>query len=163
MFVRGLRAGAVLRAVAMALAPIAAGACSSGAGDQAGSGSGTAVEQGMQDASALGGSRWRAEEVGGRAVAEGVQSTLVFDRAGRVSGSGGCNRFSGPVEVGAGSIRFGALAATRMACPPPGMEQEDRYFAALARSERWRVDADGRLVLMDAAGGPVVVFRRQPS
>jgi len=50
--------------------------------------------------------------------------TAAFDGA-RVSGFGGCNRYTGEVEEKAlGAITIGALAATKMACPAPAMEIE---------------------------------------
>lgn len=89
---------------------------------------------------------WVAEEIGGAAVAEGVATTLEVGADGAVSGSGGCNRFRGRAELGAGTIAFSPLASTRMACPGPAMEQEGRFFAALAAARRFRIEG-GRLVL----------------
>lgn len=114
-----------------------------------------------QDPSRLAGSRWQAVEVGSIDVDAGVPSTLAFEPPGRVSGNSGCNRYFGTVEVGAGSVRFGPLAATRMMCPPPRMEQEARFLEALAKAECWRIDDDARLVLADAAGTPLIVFERE--
>jgi heat shock protein HslJ len=43
--------------------------------------------------------------------------SLTIGQDGQATGSTGCNRFSGPVRVGASTITFGKLATTRVACP----------------------------------------------
>lgn len=42
-----------------------------------------------------------------------------------------CNRGRGSYEIGEGRIRFGAIATTRMACPPGSLD--GRYLQDLAR------------------------------
>ena len=37
---------------------------------------------------------------------------------------GGCNRMSGRYALSAGTLRIGALASTRMACPEPAMQHD---------------------------------------
>jgi heat shock protein HslJ len=57
---------------------------------------------------------------------------IQFGANGRVSGSTGCNRFTGTYEITEdGSIKIGPLASTRMACPQPAMEAEAKFFAML--------------------------------
>lgn len=69
-----------------------------------------------------------------------------------MSGFGGCNRYTGQVEEKApGAIAIGPLAVTKMACPPPAMDVESRYFAALAQVTQYRV-AGSRLVLSGPSG-----------
>jgi putative lipoprotein len=102
-------------------------------------------------AATLAGSRWVARTIEVRASADKVQSTLEFLADGRVAGSTGCNRYSGAVSIDGSAIRFGPLASTKMACPPPMMDQEQRFSQALAQSVRWRLDG-GDLLLFDAGG-----------
>ena len=60
-------------------------------------------------------------------------------------------RTSGPTEaLGPDSITIGPLAATKMACPSPGMEVEGLYFAALGGVTQYAL-AGGRLVLSGAS------------
>lgn len=69
-----------------------------------------------------------------------------------VSGHGGCNRFTGAVELDGAALEFGMLAATRMACPDT-MQQEQAFLQALGEVRRWNIvgqhlelfDAEGRL------------------
>ena len=78
--------------------------------------------------------------------------TITFDGT-RVSGFGGCNRYTGQVaEKTPGTIAVGPLAATKMACPSPAMEVEDRYIATLGTVSHYTFVA-GRLLLSGATGG----------
>ena len=68
----------------------------------------------------------------------------------RVTGSGGCNRFSGSYQSDQRSLRFGPLASTRMACLD--MDTETAFLRALERTRHYRIR--GRtLDLLDAGGG----------
>lgn len=77
-------------------------------------------------------SSWRIVSVNERPTVEGVDAYLAFAE-GRVSGTAGCNRLTGPYTQERNQLRFGALAATRMACMGPRGEQESRVFAILAQ------------------------------
>jgi heat shock protein HslJ len=65
-------------------------------------------------------------------------------------GFGGCNRFFGTYEATDGSLRIGALGATRMACPE-GMQQEQELFAALAQTTRYEIHGSKLLLFADDA------------
>jgi heat shock protein HslJ len=81
-------------------------------------------------------------------VPEDAEVTLTFD-GDRISGNGGCNRYSGTLaeQPGAGQVRLaGPLAATRMMCPEPVMEWESRYLHALEHLRAWSFTV-GRLAL----------------
>jgi heat shock protein HslJ len=78
--------------------------------------------------------------------------TVVIEGS-RLSGFGGCNRYTGQVaEKSPGAIVVGPLAATKMACPAPAMELESRFLAAMSRMTRYSF-VDGRLVLSTIEGG----------
>lgn len=110
--------------------------------------------------SPLRGTYWKLVRLGDKpvAAAEGQrEASLVFDiEEPRVAGSGGCNRINGGFELEGDQLRFGRMAATRMACPD-GMDQEQRFLAALARVQGHRIDGS-HLELLDAAGKPVARF-----
>jgi heat shock protein HslJ len=53
-------------------------------------------------------------------------------------GFGGCNRFFGSYETSGKSLTFGAMGATRMACPE-GMDQEQELFTALGSTTRYEI------------------------
>jgi heat shock protein HslJ len=64
----------------------------------------------------------------------------------RASGFAGCNRFAGSYTLSSGSLEFGPLALTRMACPS-GMDLENRFAAVLGRVRSYRMNGE-RLVLV---------------
>lgn len=90
---------------------------------------------------------------------DAVQSTLADSEVnavfgaddGRVTGSGGCNRYIGPYQADGGSLTIGPLASTRMACDQPRMDQEAAFLKALEATTRYRFEND-LLVLRDASG-----------
>lgn len=87
------------------------------------------------------------------AVPDEVVVTARFD-GDSISGAGGCNRYSGTIVAGeeAGGITIpGPLAATRMMCPEPQMEWEDRYLQLLQGVTRFSFRA-GDLLLTSIVG-----------
>lgn len=102
---------------------------------------------------------WLAEDIEGGGIVDRLQTTLTLESSGKVSGSGGCNRFHGEAKIAGAAIRFGPLAATRMMCPPAVQAQEARFFAALERARGWaQDDARRRLSLTDDHGRVILRF-----
>lgn len=103
---------------------------------------------------------WTVVEVSGSGLAERSQITLEFAETGRVSGSAGCNRYTGAYSYdGAGALIVTPLGVTRRACPPPLMEQEARFIEALQGATRVETQDDG-LVALSSATAKVVIRRR---
>jgi heat shock protein HslJ len=66
-------------------------------------------------------------------VPDGIEITLQVE-GDRIAGTAACNRYSGALREGdtPGDLALtGPLAVTRMMCPPPLMESEQRYLQAL--------------------------------
>jgi len=100
----------------------------------------------------LAGTSWVAEDIDGRGVLGGVQSTLAFDAAQRISGRAACNQYFGTVERGEGArLQLKPAGTTRMACPEPVMDQERRFLEMLGAITSYRSDS-GALSLLDATG-----------
>jgi heat shock protein HslJ len=83
-------------------------------------------------------------------VPAGLTSTLVF-ADGKVAYAG-CNSGSGTATIGDGTITFGPMATTRMACPQPAMDLESFVLGVLTGEVRSTVDGDV-LHLLGAGGG----------
>jgi len=112
------------------------------------------------DRPALVGPAWIAEDIAGGGAVERARATMVFDGQGRVSGSSGCNRYTGGYRLDGASLRFDRMAGTMMACERPALsDQERRFHAALAEVRSWRIES-GMLALLDAAGATVLRFAR---
>ena len=100
----------------------------------------------------LAGTSWLAEDIDGRGVLGGVQSTLLFDAAQRISGRAACNQYFGTMERGEGGrLQLKPAGTTRMACPEPVMDQEQRFLEALGTITSYRSES-GTLSLLDASG-----------
>lgn len=90
---------------------------------------------------------WRLAELGGQPALPGAEQRephirLLADSA-QVTGSTGCNTLRGPFELDGDSIRFGAIATTRMACVDPGLSgQEQEFLRALEEATRVSVERD---------------------
>ncbi len=98
---------------------------------------------------------WVAQTIAGKPVVHVGRVTLSFAE-GRVSGRGGCNLYSGPVEYGKGAIKVGPLISTKMACMEDGlMQQESAYLTTLQGAERYAVGADGKLTIATKTGAIV--------
>jgi heat shock protein HslJ len=106
--------------------------------------------------------RWTLVELQGKTVPRlPRQAMLEFLDGGRVSGTGGCNRFSGSFTRSAEAVDFGVLTATRMACLSATAQQLENQFLALVQGRLGWKAAEGRLELRNAAGEIVLVFDRQ--
>jgi putative lipoprotein len=116
---------------------------------------------GPVSAATLVGTAWLVEDIGGRAVVDGVRSTLTFESAERVVGSTACNRYFAPVTLSGATLRFGTGGSTRMACPPPVMDQERRFLEALTAVRTYRL-AGATLHLLDETGRGVLRLTRSP-
>jgi heat shock protein HslJ len=87
---------------------------------------------------------------------EEVAPSAAFED-GRVAGSTGCNRYTGPYTVDGTSLQLGPLAVTLMACLPPRDAVERAFVAALERVAGWRVEG-GELSLLDDDGAELLRF-----
>lgn len=83
---------------------------------------------------------WLAEDIEGRGVVDNVASTFRIDAAGKLSGSGGCNRISGTAEIAGEKITIAPPATSRMMCPPAVMDQEQKFLGALSRARSYKLD-----------------------
>lgn len=85
-----------------------------------------------------------------------VKTTAQFEN-GSVGGNAGCNSYNGPYQVDGKNISFGPLMSTLMACPPPVMEQETGYMAALGMVATYKVNGES-LTMFDKDGEVVLEF-----
>jgi putative lipoprotein len=97
------------------------------------------------------GRAWLAEDIQGGGVIDNVQSKVVFEAGGKVTGSGGCNRLFGMAKIAGASLAFGSIGTTRMACAPAVMHQESKFLSALAATRTFRFDGP-YLKFYDGAG-----------
>jgi putative lipoprotein len=100
------------------------------------------------------GTNWLVVEIDGSPVVAGPpkrEAHMVFNAQGRVSGSTGCNRFTGAYKQEAGGLRFTPMAVTKMACPPSLDAQERSFLKAIEAVASVRQSGKS-LELLDAGG-----------
>jgi len=100
--------------------------------------------------------QWWVEDIDGKGVIDRTHTTLHFIEDGRVAGDTGCNRYNGSVEIFGTSISFGPMAGTRKACAPALMDQEMKFYQAVAKVVSWEVPGTGLLHLKDADGNTLI-------
>ena len=96
------------------------------------------------------GTAWLAWDINGRGPGDKTYATLVFN-PGRISGSGGCNQFSGALAVKADAWQASDIALTRMECAPERMKEEASFIGALEAARSHRIEG-GVLTLLDESG-----------
>ncbi len=107
---------------------------------------------------------WLVADLNGGGAPAGV--TIQFEagdqNTSRVTGNSGCNRFVGSWRQNGAALNLGPLASTRMACPAPIMETEQRLLAVLAsvNSVTYRPSGEATLATAD---GRKLTLRRPPA
>jgi heat shock protein HslJ len=109
------------------------------------------------------GPSWLLVQVGDQPVGAGGDprrdAQIVFGRDGRVSGSGGCNRFSGGFTRTGSRLQISQLAATKMAClDGTRTANEMQFLQALQTAASYRLVGPGRMLLIDANGQTLVTL-----
>jgi heat shock protein HslJ len=91
----------------------------------------------------LTGKVWALTELNGAPLPAGVGISAQFTSNGEVSGSAGCNRYSGTYTISGNSITFSSpMATTMMMCDESVMAQESAYLSALGEAKTYTVKGD---------------------
>ena len=92
-------------------------------------------------------------------VLPGTTITARFDDDGKVTGSAGCNLYSGGYHQDKTALSVSTLAQTLKFCMEPEgiMEQEARFMELIGSAAGWKIN-DGRLIITDATGATTLVF-----
>jgi heat shock protein HslJ len=113
---------------------------------------------GMTLGADLAGSHWRPSFISASELPAGIHMQLEFGPDGKITGTGGCNRFFGGYAVSGNSIKIGPLASTRKGCPGI-IGAEAAFLATLEAATRFQQDKT-TLVLFDAGGLKLAEFVR---
>ena len=106
----------------------------------------------------LAGSEWRPSFISAADLPAGIKMQVEFQPDGRITGSGGCNRFFGGYTVSGNHIKIGPLASTRKGCPDL-LRAETALFARLQAASIFE-QTDTTLTLFDEAGAKLAQFVR---
>lgn len=95
---------------------------------------------------------WVVESIDGRGVLDNSRTTLTFDVQGQLAGLAGCNRYTAAYRLHGAQLEVKGMSATRMGCVPALMDQEVRFLSVLGAAASWRLQRDGKLVIVTADG-----------
>lgn len=90
---------------------------------------------------------------------------VVFTQDGKISGSGGCNRYFGGwgfVEGESNVLRIWRTGSTKMACPVPVMTQEHLFLEELSRVSGYSTDGKELRLFYDGGKGVLRFTREAP-
>jgi heat shock protein HslJ len=97
---------------------------------------------------------WALLELNGKTITVEVNDKAPYlelnSKKASAYGFGGCNRFFGSYETTGKSLTFGAMGATRMACPD-GMDQEQEFLAAIGSITRYEIHGSKLMLFADKA------------
>lgn len=80
-----------------------------------------------------------------------------------ISGNSGVNNYFGKITLGQdGKLTISGLGSTKMAGPADLMEQEQKYYVALANAAAYKI-TDGSLIISDNAGNTILTFKEIPA
>ena len=121
----------------------------------------TVTEPPTPDPIKLSGTRWVATQMflGGAPVAfvPNAEPTVDFNDDGRsFGGSTGCNSFFGEYQIGGGTIAFGGMGQTEMACEEPLMTQEFNVMSVFADAEIYTIE--NGILTIGQLGGSALQF-----
>ena len=115
---------------------------------------------------------WDIVQVGDEVLSPGQENSpfITFDLAqGRIWGNSGCNRMMGTFQTDSlqpGSLTFGAVASTRMACPDMAVENDIlkaleavRSFEGVAADD---TDSPLTIALCDQKGKELLLLQQRP-
>lgn len=100
---------------------------------------------------------WLVVEMNGAVVQGDSIPQMDFGENGQVSGTSGCNQFTGSYTYEDGKLAFGPLASTRKACFGELNTQEVTFFETLTQVASAGVQSGGT-VLMDSQGNILMRF-----
>jgi heat shock protein HslJ len=104
---------------------------------------------------------WTLALLGGETLSSDHDLSIRFEE-GRVTGSGGCNRFAGGYTLTGESLTLTQLVSTQMACADGDvMGQEIRLLERLSQVSMFDLTADGALELRTGAGETITAYRTE--
>jgi heat shock protein HslJ len=105
----------------------------------------------------LTGTKWELATLNGNVPLPDVTVTMNFDPGGQLSGTDGCNHYSGTYSVNGSQLKLNQGASTMMACEESIMAQANSFSTALANTQTYVTQKD-TLIVRDATGKELATF-----
>ena len=124
------------------------------------------VACGGSSSNSLAGTQWQMQDfanpantTGMTTVLSGAITTIEFGKDDNVSGTGGCNDYTGTYTVDGDALTFGPLASTMKACGEPEgvMEQETVFMSLMQAATGYKLDG-GQLHILNEKGQLVILL-----
>jgi heat shock protein HslJ len=93
-----------------------------------------------------------------QSLLEGTRITASFGPGGQVSGSAGCNRYTGAYTRTGDRLAIGPLATTRMLCDPPAVMEQERAFVSAMQAAAHVAFQGSEVWFRDVSGAIQVIF-----
>ena len=106
--------------------------------------------------------QWRVAQIKGKTINDEEANIFIDLGEMKVHGNTGCNFFNGEIYIDpskTNSVEFGKMGLTRMACPK--YDQEQAMMLALEETTSAIKGDNGRVMLLNASGDPVIILERQ--
>lgn len=105
---------------------------------------------------------WALSTLMDKELVPGSGITAQFTSDGKISGSAGCNQYSGTYTTSGTSMQISStLSSTRMTCSQEIMDQETAYLKALGEIKVYTVSVT-ELILSDGNNKNLLVYKAQP-
>lgn len=101
---------------------------------------------------------YQVEWIGERPLIDSSMLTLTLVDDQHAAGLAGCNHWSANYQLNGGTLSLSDIATTRKLCAPALMEQEQRFLAHLARTQRWEFAEHQQLLLWPEQGEPIKLW-----
>lgn len=95
---------------------------------------------------------WVVEDLMSAGIPDNAHATLSFTEDGIISGSTGCNRYTGSFKVSNGAITISPLAATKRGCFGGLMDMEQKFLSVMSGTVEADIDATGKLIVSSGGG-----------
>lgn len=105
------------------------------------------------------GTQWVVEDLAGTGIIDSSRMTVEFFEDNRLAGLASCNRYGGQYERTAEGVSFDYLFATKMACAPALMNQEQRFLTLMSKVKLASIGRNGQLVLTTSTGEEITAFQ----
>ncbi len=94
---------------------------------------------------------WQVEDIDESGVIDRTMVTLQLEGDNKITGSTGCNRYTGDVNTNDSNFVVANVVSTRRACVPAVSSQEQRFLTALNEASHYEIKSSTWLVVFDAS------------
>ena len=120
-----------------------------------------AAEVGSAQSSPLTGKVWVLTTLAGKAPIPGTALTSEFTPAGHVSGTAGCNHYSGTFTASGRTLRISSLVSTQMACTSAELNVQEQAFLKTLAAVRGYAVSGTKLTLRGVGGRALLTYGAQ--